>query len=91
LLYKKEKRYKDAVEIWEQLWQHGNDTWKIKAGVELAKAYEHHFRDVHAAHRYAVSVYERWKALSRSYKQRDDAQEMELIKRIERLKRKLSH
>ncbi|WP_420769106.1 ribonuclease H-like domain-containing protein [Parageobacillus thermoglucosidasius] len=89
LLYKKEKRYKEAVDIWEQLWQHGHDTWKIKVGVELAKAYEHHFRDVHAAHRYAVSAYERWKALSRSYKQRNDAQEMEWIKRIERLQRKL--
>jgi uncharacterized protein len=91
LLYKKEKRYEEAVDIWKELWQHGSDTWKMKAGVELAKAYEHYFRDVHQAYHYATSVYERWKTLSRSYKQRNTAQELELIRRIERLKRKISH
>lgn len=91
LLYKKEKRYEKAVDIWKQLWQHGSDTWKMKAGVELAKAYEHYFRDAHQAHHYAINVYERWKTLSRSYKQRNTTQELELIRRIERLQRKLNH
>lgn len=91
LLYKKEKRYEKAVDIWKELWQHGSDTWKMKAGVELAKAYEHYFRDAYMAHHYAINVYERWKTLSRSYKQRNTTQELELIRRIERLQRKLNH
>jgi uncharacterized protein len=91
LLYKKEKRYEEAVGIWKELWQSGSDTWKIKVGIELAKAYEHYFRDIHTAYHYAIGVYERWNTLSRSYKQPNTSQELELVKRIERLKRKLRH
>jgi uncharacterized protein len=90
LLHKKEKQYEEAAAIWLELWEHGSDTWKIKAGLELAKAYEHYFRDVYEAYRYATNAYERWKALFRTYKQGNRAQELEWTKRLERLKRKLN-
>nr|WP_199426716.1 ribonuclease H-like domain-containing protein [Anoxybacillus caldiproteolyticus] len=89
LLYKKEKRYEEAVEIWKDLFQHSNDSLKMKAATELAKAYEHYFRKIEEAYNYAIQSYEIWKSLVRTYKQKDEEQEYELIKRINRLKRKM--
>jgi uncharacterized protein YprB with RNaseH-like and TPR domain len=89
LIYKKEKRYEEAVKIWKELLQCSNDVLKIKAATELAKAYEHYFRQAEEAYKYALQSYHIWKSLARIYKQKDSEQEHEFLKRIARLERKI--
>lgn len=60
----------------------------MKAGLELAKAYEHYFRDLDEAHRYAAAAYEAWRSLARASRQAADGEEREWRKRLERLMRK---
>ncbi|MGZ0085540.1 ribonuclease H-like domain-containing protein [Caldibacillus thermoamylovorans] len=88
LLYRREKRYEEAAAIWRDLLAGGNARWKVKAGLELAKAYEHHFRDAKAAHRYAVMAYEAWRPLARASRECSEKEEMEWRKRLARLERK---
>jgi uncharacterized protein len=89
LLLKKEKRYEEAKKIYEELLQDKSDLLKIKAATELAKLYEHHFKQVREAYKYALQSYHLWKSFTRIYKQKNDAQEYELLKRLHRLERKL--
>lgn len=87
LLYRKEKRYDEAAALWRDLLECGV-YWKMKAGLELAKAYEHYFRDLDEAHRYAAAAYEAWRSLARASRQAADGEEREWRKRLERLMRK---
>jgi uncharacterized protein YprB with RNaseH-like and TPR domain len=88
LLYRRERRYEEAVAIWRDLFNHGSASWKTKAGLELAKAYEHHFRDAAEAHRYAAAAYEAWRSLAKASRQGMEKEEQEWRKRLERLTRK---
>ncbi|MED3666438.1 UNVERIFIED_ORG: hypothetical protein BDK47_12451 [Anoxybacillus amylolyticus] len=88
LLYRKEKRYEEAALLWRDLFIHGNGYWKAKAGLELAKVYEHYFRDAAEAHRYAVMAYEAWRSLARMSRQHSEKEEAEWRRRLARLERK---
>ncbi|HZG59792.1 MAG TPA: ribonuclease H-like domain-containing protein [Anoxybacillus sp.] len=89
LIHKKEKRYEEAVAMWQELLQDKSDLLKIKAATELAKVYEHHFKKAEEAYTYALHAYEIWKSLVRTFKQKDETREQELLKRLHRLERKL--
>ncbi|MBA2872445.1 hypothetical protein HNQ85_002754 [Anoxybacillus calidus] len=89
LIYKKEKRYEEAIAIWQELLQDQSDLLKIKAATELAKVYEHHFKQVEEAYTYALHSYDIWKSLVRAFKQKDEKKEQELLRRLHRLERKL--
>lgn len=86
LLYKKEKDYSKATAIWEELFSIGQGRWKIQAAIELAKLYEHRFRDPKRAYHYAEEAYRLQKILGRLSGQ--SAEEMK--KRLDRLMRKIT-
>ncbi|OQP07304.1 hypothetical protein B1690_05320 [Geobacillus sp. 46C-IIa] len=88
LLHRREKRYEEAAAIWRDLFDHGSGLWKVKAGLELSKAYEHHFRNAAEAHRYAAMAYEAWRSLAKTSRQGLEKEEQEWRKRLERLARK---
>lgn len=85
LIYKKEKNYSKAIAIWEELFLTGQGRWKIEAAIELAKLYEHRFREPEKAYHYAEEAYRLQKTLhlpGQSVK--------EMKKRLDRLMRKIT-
>jgi uncharacterized protein YprB with RNaseH-like and TPR domain len=89
LILKKEKRHDEAMKIWQELFESGSELLKMKAATELAKVYEHRYKQMEEAYKYALHTYQIWKSLVRHYKAQDEMKEHEMLKRIYRLERKL--
>lgn len=87
LIYKKEKKYDEAIAIWQELLQSSHDGWNVKAAIELAKIYEHLFRQPERAYQYAQTAYRVWKGIARTHRSNESPHE--LLKRLERLERKI--
>lgn len=86
LLYKKAKQYERAGFLWRELAQ---KVETIEVDLELAKLYEHHYRDYEQALFYASRAFETWKKRASIVRQRSKQEQVEWQKRIERLEFKL--
>jgi uncharacterized protein YprB with RNaseH-like and TPR domain len=90
-LYKSQKRWTDALTLWE-LYCKEHARVPATVYIELAKVYEHELHDYDKALYYADLAYEHWRrkqAVLRTGK--EDRERAQLLKRIERLERKLIH
>jgi hypothetical protein len=84
-LLKRADRRLEAVPLWQQIAVTSFDD--ISAHVELAKAFEWHFADLHSAHhwtREALNLSESWDT------GQDDSLHDELLHRLTRLERKIA-
>ncbi len=91
-LSKKEKKLEDAMKLFIQIHENGDDQDAVVASIELAKYYEHHRKDYETARDYANSGYVRWKETWISDNNTKNAKiENEFEKRIARIRRKLQN
>lgn len=90
-IYKKQKKYKQAVAVWENLFQQNHLAYHETIAIELAKAYEHHIKDFEKALYYAKVAYESWKQKKRMIKVADHQERELFLKRIERVQRKMKN
>jgi uncharacterized protein YprB with RNaseH-like and TPR domain len=84
-IYKKQKQYDLAIEIWEKLFEDAD--FEDEIAFELSKIYEHRIKDPEKAYYYAREGYNRWKKMARFSRGND--QNIDHQKRIERLTSKL--
>ncbi len=78
---KKKQNWQEAVRIWEEVVDQGNTRIQMDACIELAKIFEHRCKNIEKA------IYFTEKALESNSSQHDRLDE-ELLKRLNRLKRK---
>ncbi|MBM7584299.1 uncharacterized protein YprB with RNaseH-like and TPR domain [Bacillus pakistanensis] len=84
LHFKKEKAFDEAVVLWNKIFQATKDQpLKIKSLIELAKVYEHYYKDYKKAISYANEAY-------KSLTENDHNSSEKVLIRIKRLNRKLS-
>lgn len=83
VLYKKNKNYKGAVACWEEMVEESNGT-DFFSLIELAKYYEHREKKIKEALDVSLRAYNSYRMLGKEVL----TIERDLIKRIERLKRK---
>ncbi|HWO95746.1 MAG TPA: ribonuclease H-like domain-containing protein [Bacillus sp. (in: firmicutes)] len=81
---KRECKWEKAMEFWKEVVQQGTGIVKMNAAIELAKVYEHQFKNLDEAIYYAAMA----KETNKSLLTRHDVYERELKKRMERLERK---
>lgn len=86
LLYKKTKQYDLACELWEEL-SRRKET--VEADIELAKLYEHQFRDYEKALFYASKAFQTWKKRASVVRRTNKQEQREWQKRLERLEMKV--
>ncbi|WP_250886537.1 ribonuclease H-like domain-containing protein [Bacillus sp. SM2101] len=84
MIYKREKNVKKAIDLWKQLVESNDMSLQIQAAVELAKVYEHQFKEIDIALEYARLAYNITSDKD-EYKKNKKA---ELLKRISRLEKK---
>ncbi|MDB5084091.1 MAG: hypothetical protein JWN30_977 [Bacilli bacterium] len=90
-LYKKDKQWMRAKDMWEQLCE---EVSYVPADIylELAKLYEHQAKDYDKALAYAMQAYDSWQSkgslLRTRHKQSQKKEREEFSKRIERLQKK---
>ncbi|WP_202080604.1 ribonuclease H-like domain-containing protein [Caldalkalibacillus salinus] len=91
LLLKKAKSYTQATCIWEELSHHHDSPSEVE--IELAKLYEHQFKDYEKALHYAQKAYEKWQSSPKPrlrMKESDRRDKEAYEKRIGRLQLKLA-
>jgi uncharacterized protein YprB with RNaseH-like and TPR domain len=84
LQWKREQKWKEAVELWASIVEQGTGTIKMDAAIELAKAYEHRIRNLGEAIRYAKVAAD----VQKSIETRRHEPPHELEKRMRRLEGK---
>ncbi|MCC3358385.1 ribonuclease H-like domain-containing protein [Bacillus sp. REN16] len=88
-LVKKEKKLEEAIELFLEVQEMGDDHDAIVACIELSKYYEHHRKDYETALDFANTGYLRWKESRNSDNNTKNANaENEFEKRIARISRK---
>ncbi|MEH7236524.1 ribonuclease H-like domain-containing protein [Bacillus sp. JJ1562] len=88
-LSKKEKKLEEAMRLFMEVHEYGDDHDAVVASIELSKYYEHRSKDYEAAWDFANSGYLRWKETkSAGNKEKNDRFENEFKKRITRINRK---
>ncbi|MEH7388475.1 ribonuclease H-like domain-containing protein [Bacillus sp. JJ1521] len=91
-LSKKEKNLEEAMRLFIEIHENGDDQEAVVASIELAKYYEHHVKDFESAWDFANSGYTRWKTTRASDNKTNDTKiESEFEKRIARIGRKLQN
>ncbi len=83
---KREKQYKQALDIWRDVAVHGNLLQRVEANIECAKLLEHQFKDVPAALYYTEKTFQEIKTIEAEKLSSKSLENLE--KRLERLKRK---
>jgi uncharacterized protein len=84
--YKRMKKYTEAYEYWKEVSLDGPESVRAEACIELAKLYEHQFKQLESAKMFSEMAYE-------ELTKRTSPNEkllLELSKRIDRLERKLA-
>ena len=85
---KREKSYREALDIWEEVAEKGDGKIRMEAKVECAKLLEHQFNDPKAALRYTKKAEEE---IQSQTGKTNDRKLTELEKRRLRLEKKLGH
>lgn len=86
-LYKKQKRYKEALSLWKELTE--NESFGgTEVLVEIAKVYEHQYKDIEKALFYAKKAYRQQKQTKYLLRREKERELQEYLKRINRLERK---
>ncbi|MFS0823014.1 ribonuclease H-like domain-containing protein [Bacillus sp. 1P02SD] len=89
-LLKKEKKLEEAMRLFMEVYENGEDQDAIVASIELAKYFEHHEKDFETAWDFANSGFMRWKESRISDNKTKNAKiESDFEKRIGRICRKL--
>lgn len=83
---KKQQCLDEAVRLWEQLYE--KDYRSPEIGIELAKAYEHRYKDMEKALYYARDAYLKWKEQQRLTRNGSLKEKEAFRIRIERLQQK---
>lgn len=86
-LYKKQKQYDKAMQIWARLID-SKPTVDVEVAVELSKIHEHKLKDYEKALYYATLGYHAWKGKTKIIKTAAQEEKAAFIKRIERLQGK---
>ena len=86
-LYKKQKNYQQALEVWESCMKSSSYVPE-EVYIEAAKVCEHQFRDWDKALHYTRQAYEQWKKRGSLLRNRSKADALAYQKRIERLEAK---
>ncbi|WP_458412868.1 ribonuclease H-like domain-containing protein [Schinkia sp. CFF1] len=87
-LYKKQKQYDKAEQIWTKIVEN-TATVDVEVATELSKIYEHQRKDYEKALYYAMIAYNGWKEKARIIKTKADQEKEALLKRINRLQDKI--
>ncbi|MEC1739360.1 ribonuclease H-like domain-containing protein [Schinkia azotoformans] len=88
-LYKKQKRYEKASQIWTRLIE-SNSAVDVEIATELSKLYEHQHKDYEKALYYATMSYNAWKNKKRIIRTTARQEKTAFLKRIERLQEKIN-
>ncbi|WP_289137944.1 ribonuclease H-like domain-containing protein [uncultured Brevibacillus sp.] len=86
-LYKKQKNYQQALEVWESCMKSSSYVPE-EVYIEAAKVCEHQFREWDKALHYTRQAYEQWKKRGSLMRNRSKADALAYQKRIERLEAK---
>jgi len=89
LIYKKERKYEEAVGVWNELRISSSNELKLLANIELAKIYEHRFKQMDKAYECALQSWRVWELQCKMDGTINRKMEQELLKRLRRLERKL--
>jgi len=87
-IYKKEKQYEKAEQLWLKLLD-SKSVIDVEIAIELSKLYEHHSKDYEKALYYATLSYDQWKGKTRITRTAAGKEKAEFLKRIERLQGRL--
>lgn len=88
-LYKKQKQYEKATEIWTRLIENKSAV-DAEVATELSKIYEHQYKDYKKALYYASIGYDAWKEKMRIIRTTAQQEKAAFLKRIQRLQEKLN-
>ncbi len=88
-LYKKQKQYEKAAQIWTRLIE-SKSTVDVDIATELSKLYEHQRKDYEKALFYAKMSYNAWKDKKRIVRTKAQQEKEAFVKRIERLQEKIN-
>ncbi|WP_053363920.1 ribonuclease H-like domain-containing protein [Bacillus sp. FJAT-27251] len=86
--YKRNKEYGKALPLWKKASENGTDLQKLESLLELAKYFEHREKEYQLAESYTEKAYPLLSALNRGKAKK---LEVDLEKRLIRLKRKMKH
>jgi uncharacterized protein len=86
--YKRNKDYGRALPLWKNASENGTDLQKLESLLELAKYFEHREKEYQLAESYSEKAYP---LLSSLNKEKAKKLEVDLEKRLIRLKRKMKH
>lgn len=87
-LYKKKKQYDKATQLWLQLWER-KPTIDVDLAIELSKLYEHQWKDYDKALFFTKQGYDALLKKKSVLKTTGQHEKVDLLKRIERLQRKI--
>ena len=87
-LYKKQKQYEKAAQIWTRLIENKSMV-DVEITTELSKLYEHQRKDYEKALYYATMSYNAWKDKKRIIRTKAQQEKTAFLKRIERLQEKI--
>lgn len=88
-ILKKQGKLNEAVHIWSTLLENDN-FYDEEVAVELAKIYEHHYKDLEKAMYYATHAYQVWKKKRVLLNGKQVKKTDEFGKRLQRLEKKIS-
>ncbi|MEH6948924.1 ribonuclease H-like domain-containing protein [Bacillus sp. JJ634] len=86
---KRHKQFQEALDLWQEIVNHGNSQQRIEASIECAKLHEHQFKDVASALEYTEKALQEIENIIT--KKSVSKWQEDLERRISRLKRKRNH
>lgn len=89
-IYKKEKQYEKAEQLWLKLLE-SKPVIDVEIAIELSKLYEHQWKDYEKAFYYATLSYNQWKGKTRIIRTAASKEKAAFLKRIERLQGRINH
>ncbi|MBM7703275.1 ribonuclease H-like domain-containing protein [Metabacillus iocasae] len=88
LQYKRGQQWEKAIEQWGVVYKVGREKIKREAAIELAKAYEHRYKQFDKALQYTKQAYQWWKEKNQLVKVYNEKEKVAFEKRIKRLENK---
>ncbi|MDM5229445.1 ribonuclease H-like domain-containing protein [Cytobacillus sp. NJ13] len=88
--HKKHKNWDEAAKLWKDIAEKGLMNMKVISCIELAKIYEHRFKDIGQAIMYAKKAFNMMKEISGGETEKLKIKQEEIHRRIVRLERKFN-
>ncbi|WP_110112323.1 ribonuclease H-like domain-containing protein [Bacillus sp. CGMCC 1.16541] len=89
LQYKREKQWDKCMDLWRVVYQTGCGKTKREAAIELAKVYEHRYKNFDEALACTKQAYQWWKEKNQQIKMYNEKEKLAFEKRMKRLEVKI--